>query len=159
MALSFPMSLWILLGIFHATLRAHRSYFFLRSVNKFCSMWATLMRIRMLSYTLGWTLSFPIFLNGVMRLLRIARCVLVPRILRPSVKSSWTSLLYILEIRKPDFFEFVKKATNRTFTTSFLRLLIRLTVNLFGPEYALFTEFASRLCYVMLTHVRMPMVT
>ena len=35
--------------------------FFLRSVFKCWSIGTTLVRIRMLKYTLGWTLSFPIF--------------------------------------------------------------------------------------------------
>ena len=41
--------------------------------------------------------------------------------------------------------------SNRSFTTTFLRLLAGLTVNFCVPEFALLTEFASRLCFVMLT--------
>ena len=60
---------------------------FLRPVLEFWSTGTTLMGTRV---TLRWTFLSRIF-SGVMYILRIERCALVPRMLDPSVKSNWIS--------------------------------------------------------------------
>ena len=49
----------------------------------------------------------------------------------------------------------IRQYGNSTFTTSHFRF-VGLTVNLSVHERALFIEFASQCCFVILTHERMP---
>ena len=51
--------------------------------------------------------------------------------------------------------EFLNEATE-PLPPLFFRLLVGLTVNLIVPEYTLAADFASRLCFVMLTFGSMP---
>ena len=102
----------------------------------------------MLNNTLRWTLSFLFF---TWRKVNFAKCTL-----RFGPKD--------MVLRKIDLdfggdcFEFFQKAS-RYFSTTCLRLLAGLTVNLFVPENALFAEFSSRLCFVLVTYGRMPTIT
>ena len=86
-ALSFSLCVWVLFAI-SQTISADASTsfqgFFLRSVFKFWSM-----GIRSLGSECF--ITFPESLRGVMYFLRIARRASVPRILGPSVKSTWIS--------------------------------------------------------------------
>ena len=107
---------------------------------------------------LGMDLFFPEHSSGVMHLLRNARCASAPRnfgLFRRIDLEFGGSVSWKTTSRYSDF---PSKATD-PLSTTFLRLLTGLTVNLSVPGYALIAKFASRFSFVILTYGRMPILT
>ena len=93
---------------------------------------------------------FPDFLSGVLYLLRTARCALVPRIVCPSVKSTWISA--VLDPGMHNRIAWNASTEQQNLFHYFLSFLLGCLSNLFVPEFALFAEFASRFRFVILTY-------
>ena len=152
-ALSFSLNLWTLFVISHASLRAHRSRCkvsscVLSSIPRVWGLrpWGSDCRV-----TPAMDPLFPVFLvpfwdmNAALRTQRFCA-------------SPWNRLGF----RRLFFLEYatqllrILQQGNRSLSTTCLRLLAGLTVNLNVPECALFAEFASRFCFVILTCLQLP---
>ena len=87
----------------------------------------------------------PLFtesLCDVQNLLRSSRCASIPKNFGSSVKSTWIS--EDLHLETHSLHALISPMKQRTLFHLVFRLLVELTVDLFVPEHALFTEFASR---------------